>query len=85
MQSYGLQFLVNNVSVKHYLDCPCSIVTRVTEPGLWILDWTYGLDCGLIFGMDFGPSCCWWRPLPTINEPNCSGKFGEAARTEAAY
>ena len=22
--------------------------------GLWTLDWTHGLDCGLRFGLDFG-------------------------------
>ena len=24
------------------------------KPGLWTLDWTHGLDCGLRFGLDFG-------------------------------
>ena len=24
--------------------------------GLWTLDWTHGLDCGLRFGPTFGPS-----------------------------
>ena len=24
------------------------------KPGLWTLDWTHGLDCGLRFGFDFG-------------------------------
>ena len=24
------------------------------KPGLWTLDWTHGLDCGLLFGLDFG-------------------------------
>ena len=24
------------------------------KAGLWTLDWTHGLDCGLRFGLDFG-------------------------------
>ena len=24
------------------------------DSGLWTLDWTYGLDCGLIFGLEYG-------------------------------
>ena len=24
------------------------------DSGLWTLDWTHGLDCGLRFGLDFG-------------------------------
>ena len=30
-------------------------IERVSaKPGLWTLDWTHGLDCGLRFGLDFG-------------------------------
>ena len=34
---------------------PGSIYIGVSaKPGLWTLDWTHGLDCGLRFGLDFG-------------------------------
>ena len=29
------------------------------DSGLWTLDWTHGLDCGLIFGLDFGLTRRW--------------------------
>ena len=32
----------------------CGILGVGAKPGLWTLDWTHGLDCGLRFGLDFG-------------------------------
>ena len=37
------------------------------KPGLWTLDWTHGLNCGLIFGLGFGLTRLDWVFLP------CSG------------
>ena len=37
------------------LTCSNRRLARVgAKPGLWTLDWTHGLDCGLRFGLDFG-------------------------------
>ena len=31
-----------------------SLARVSVKPGLWTLDWTHGLDCGLRLGLDFG-------------------------------
>ena len=43
------------VTISQSRACMGVLISRVgVKPGLWTLDWTHGLDCGLRFGLDFG-------------------------------
>ena len=44
------------------------------KPGLWTLDWTHGLDCGLRFGLDFG--LMRWAMTTISNNKLCCVRVG---------
>ena len=44
------------------------------KPGLWTLDWTHGLDCGLRFGLDFGLMRCAMTTISN-NKLSCADRM----------